>query len=102
PEAAAIHAHLALDQGNLAAAEAILSRGPADDPRLAELRGRIALIRGDAPAAVAAFRRALSARPDDRGCLSGLAQALRLSGQVPAAEPLLQVLQRHDALIEQT
>src|SRR5262249_22471122 len=59
-----------------------------------------ALIRGDAAAAVTQFRRALASRPDDRGCLSGLAQALRLSGQAPAAEPWLEVVRRHDALID--
>ena len=74
PEATAIRARLAIDQGDLAGAEAILSRGPADHPELAELRGRIALIRGDAPAAVTQFRRASAARSDNRGCLSGLAR----------------------------
>jgi predicted Zn-dependent protease len=102
PEATAIRVRLAIDQGDLAGAEAILSRGPADHPALAELRGEMALARGHASAAVPQFRRALAARPDDRSCLSGLAQALRLSGQVPAAEPLLQVVHRHDTLIDLT
>ena len=58
PEAAAIRARLALDQGDLAGAEAILSRGPADHAELAELRGEMALSRGNASAAVPQFRRA--------------------------------------------
>jgi hypothetical protein len=62
----------------------------------------MALARGNASAAVSQFQQALAARPDDRSCLSGLAQALRLSGQVPAAEPLLQVVHRHDTLIDLT
>ena len=102
PEATAIRARLALDQGDLAGAEAIMSRGPADHTELAELRGEMALTSGNLSAAVLHFRRALAARPDDRSCLSGLAQALRLSGQVPAAGPLLQVVHCHDTLMDLT
>jgi thioredoxin-like negative regulator of GroEL len=101
-EATAIRVRLAIDQGDLAGAEAILSRGPADHAALAELRGEMALARSNASAAVPQFRRALAARPDDGSCLSGLALALRLSGQVPAAEPLLQVVHHHDTLIDLT
>jgi tetratricopeptide (TPR) repeat protein len=102
PEATAICVRLAIDQGDLAGAEAILSRAPADYAALAELRGEMALARGNASAAVPQFRRALAARPDDGSCLSGLAQALRLSGQVPAAEPLLLVVHRHETLMDLT
>jgi predicted Zn-dependent protease len=102
PKVTAIRVRLAIDQGDLAGAEALLSRGPADHAELAELRGQMALARGNASAAVPLFRRALAARPDVRSCLSGLAQALRLSGQVPAAEPLLQLVHRHDTLINLT
>jgi tetratricopeptide (TPR) repeat protein len=102
PEATAICVRLAIDQGDLAGAEAILSRAPADYAALAELRGEMALARGNASAAVPQFRRALAARPDDGSCLSGLVQALRLSGQVPAAEPLLLVVHRHETLMDLT
>jgi tetratricopeptide (TPR) repeat protein len=100
PEARATRARIALDEGDLAAAEAIVARGPDEHPELAELRGEMALRRRDGPAAAAWFRRALAARPDHRSCLSGLAQALRLSGQAQAAEPVQMLVRRHDALIE--
>jgi predicted Zn-dependent protease len=101
PEAQAIRARLAIDQDDWATAEAILAHGSLDQPELARLRGQIALMRRDGPAAAAEFRRVLAAWPDDRGGLSGLGQALCLSGQAQAAEPLLKVVQRHDVLLEQ-
>lgn len=100
PEALAERARLAIDGGDLAKAGALLARGPADDPDLAVLRGQICLRRRDGAAAAEWFRRASAARPDDRSSLSGLAQALRLAGQEKAAEPILAVVRRHDALIE--
>jgi Flp pilus assembly protein TadD len=90
---------LAIDQGDLATTDAILARGPADHPDLAVLRGQVALRRRDGPAAAACFRRAAAIRPDDRASSSGLAQALQLSGQAQAAEPLLATIRRHDVLI---
>jgi tetratricopeptide (TPR) repeat protein len=100
PEALAIRARLALDRGDLTAAEVILAQAPSEHPELAELRGQSALMRRNGPNAVAQFQRALAARPDDRGCLSGLAQALRLSGQAQAAEPWLQTVHRLDTLLD--
>ena len=64
PDALAIRARLAIERGDLAAAAAMLSRGPADHPELAELRGQLALIRRDGPAAVDRFRRAVADQPD--------------------------------------
>jgi len=99
-EAQAIRVRLAIDRGEPAAAQAILASSPVDHPELAELRGELALIRRDGPTAVVEFRRALAAQPDDRRCLNGLAQALRVSGQDQAAQPLFTAVQRHDALID--
>jgi tetratricopeptide (TPR) repeat protein len=99
PDALAIRARLAIDQGQPSAAEALLSRGPANHPDLADVRGQIALFRHDAPTAVDSFRLALAGEPDNRGRLHGLAQALRLSGQHRAAEPLLEQIRLRDTLI---
>ena len=100
PEAQAIRARLAIDRGEPAAAQAILANSPDDHPELAELRGELALTRRDGPTAVAEFRRALAVQPDDRRCLNGLAQALRVTGQDQTAQPLFKAVQRHDALID--
>jgi tetratricopeptide (TPR) repeat protein len=89
------------DRGvRLTLAEGLRRLGNTAHPDLAALRGQIALLHQDGRAAIALFRRALASRPDDRGCLSGLAQALRLLGQTQAAEPLIRAVQRHDALID--
>jgi tetratricopeptide (TPR) repeat protein len=42
----------------------------------------------------------LAVQPDDRRCLNGLAQALRVTGQDQTAQPLFKAVQRHDALID--
>ncbi len=99
-EAQAIRARLAIDRGEPAEAQAILASGPVNQPELAELRGELALTRRDGPTAVVEFRRALAAQRDDRRCLNGLAQALRVSGHDQAAQPLFAAVQRHDALID--
>ena len=87
-----------MDRGDFAAAESLLAGGPEDDPRLARLRGQLALQRGDGPAAVRHFRIALAADPINRLALSGLGTALRLVGQPAAAQPFLEAAGRHDEL----
>jgi thioredoxin-like negative regulator of GroEL len=99
-EAQAIRARLAIDRGEPAAAQAILANSPDDHPELAELRGELALTRRDGPTAVAEFQRALAVEPDDRRCLNGLAQALRVTGQDQTAQPLFHAVQRQDALTD--
>jgi tetratricopeptide (TPR) repeat protein len=98
-DALAIRARLAIDRGDPSAAAAMLSLGPADHPDLAEVRGQLALMRHDGPAAVDWFRLALNGQPDHRGRLNGLAQSLRLSGQDLAAKPLLERVGLLDVLI---
>jgi tetratricopeptide (TPR) repeat protein len=90
PEVLAVRALVALDRGDSFRAQALLGAdSPAGDehPALARLRGRLALARDDAPAAVCHFRTALKAASDDRDAHFGLAQALRLTGQPEAARP---------------
>jgi predicted Zn-dependent protease len=100
PAAQALRARLAMDRGDLAAAEAVVAHAPADQVELAELRGELALARHDGPGAAVQFRRALASQPDDRACLNGLAQALRLAYRNQEAEPLLKAVQRHDKLTD--
>ena len=89
PAARAARARVALDRGDSGRAEALISSDSDNDDRaaLAQLRGRLALGRGDAAAAVHHFRVALQAAPDDRDARFGLSQALRLTGQADAARP---------------
>jgi tetratricopeptide (TPR) repeat protein len=101
PEARAVRARVALDRGDSARAEAILSAaaGGESDAASAELRGRLSLGRGDATAAVQHFRAALQADPEDRNAQFGLSQALRLSGQVEAARSYAESARAQDHLI---
>ncbi len=89
---------LAMDRGDFATAESLLSQGPDDDPELAQLRGQLDLSRRDGQAAVRHFRIALAAHPLDRMTLSGLGTALRMVGHAAAAQPYLDAAGRHDAL----
>ena len=89
---------LAIDRGDLAAAESLLAEGSSDDPQLARLRGQLALRRRDGAAAVRHFRIALAADPIDRVALSGMGTALGVIGQPEAARPYLEAARRHDDL----
>jgi tetratricopeptide (TPR) repeat protein len=102
PEAQVIRVRLALDRGDNAAAEALLTKGeeqgPADHPGLDLLRGRMALLRHDGPAAVRNLRAAYAGAPDDRDVQFHLGQALRFVGEREAAEPLLLAAKQQDVL----
>jgi Flp pilus assembly protein TadD len=76
----------------------LLSEGPNDHPGLARLRGRLALVRRDGPAAVRHYRVADAAEPNDRETLYGLGHSLLLVGDAAAAEPYLRAARAHDAL----
>jgi tetratricopeptide (TPR) repeat protein len=89
PDALALRVGLALHEGRLDEAEALLARGPAGHPGLARFRGRLAMLRKDHTAAAEQFRLALASEPYDRVSTSDLAQALALQGDKAAAEPLL-------------
>ena len=98
-DARVVRARLALDRGDEPAARAFLVEGPADHAGLARLRGRMALARRDAPAAISEFRAALAAEPDHRVGLLGLVQAFRMAGNDEAVGPLQAAVTRHDALV---
>jgi tetratricopeptide (TPR) repeat protein len=87
---------LAIDRGELAAAESMLAEGAGDNPQLARLRGQLALRRRDGAAAIRHFRIALAADPIDRLALSGMGTALGLIGQPDAARPYQEAARRHD------
>jgi tetratricopeptide (TPR) repeat protein len=98
PDARAVRARIALDQGDDRAADAILAEGPADHSELALLRGQFALAHGDGQAAVRHFRAAYSALPDDRDTVFGLGTALALVGDHAAAAPFLRDARAYDTL----
>lgn len=88
PGANVIRVQIALDCQENAKAEELLARGRPDDPGLARLRGREALARRDARAAVHHFRIAYAADPDDHEILFGLWVALELLGDEKEATPI--------------
>jgi tetratricopeptide (TPR) repeat protein len=87
PEARAGRAEVEFDRGNLEEVTALLADGPADHPKLARLRGQVALNRQDGPSALKFFRLSDAAEPNHGETLYGLAQALRIVGDRAAAEP---------------
>ena len=98
-DAKAALARLALDRGDAAAAERLLTlTGARPHPASARLLGRIALARGDAVSAERAFRAAVEAEPDDRDGGAGLAQALRLAGKAGDAVDLARYVRDRDRL----
>lgn len=96
-DALAIRVRLAIDRGDAPTAEKLAALGPADSPRLNALRGQLALHRGDSRQAVADFRAALKADPDDRDAIKGLGTTLRRLGN-PEAAKYLQISARQDKL----
>jgi tetratricopeptide (TPR) repeat protein len=94
PDALALRINLAFNLGRIDEAEKLLIRAPIDHPRIARIRGEIALRRHDLDAAISHFREALSAEPYDRVSPMQLAQALKLKGDTPAAEAILERVQR--------
>jgi tetratricopeptide (TPR) repeat protein len=85
-EASVERAALAIDRGELAKASRLLSEGPAEHPRLALLRGQLALARKDPKEAVRCYRIAVEHDPVNRDAAYGLAQALRLGGDDEEAD----------------
>jgi tetratricopeptide (TPR) repeat protein len=87
-DALAIRVMLAIDRHQDDKAEQLLASGPAGDPRLAKLRGRLALARRDAPTALRCFQLAYAHAPEDRDALFGLVNALTMIGDDKPAAPL--------------
>jgi tetratricopeptide (TPR) repeat protein len=98
PEARSLRVRLALDRGDLAAAERLLADGPEGHPGLALLRGRLAFLNHDGPAAVRLLRMAYTVAPEDRDVQFYLGHALRLVGEKDEAQPFLRAAQKQDAL----
>jgi tetratricopeptide (TPR) repeat protein len=87
PDARASRAEIEFDRGDMEAVSRLLADGPPDHPKLARLRGHMALNRQDSAEAVRCFRLSEAAEPNDGETLYGLAQALRAVGNRPEAEP---------------
>jgi predicted Zn-dependent protease len=98
PDARALRAELALERSDPARAEGLAAGGPPDHPGLARVRGRLAMGRRDAEAAVRWFRVAHDAAPDRRAAQSDLGRALVLAGRPDEARPYLRAVERLDAL----
>jgi tetratricopeptide (TPR) repeat protein len=99
-DARTLRARLAVDRGDVAAAETLAGAGPAGHPGLAQLRGWLALHHGDSAAAARHFHAALAAEPGHRGALYGLGLALQLADGPAAARPFLTAAREHDVLNE--
>jgi tetratricopeptide (TPR) repeat protein len=98
PDALALRINLAFNLGRYDQAEALLSSAPTDHPRIARIRGAMALRRHDLQGAIRHFRAALSGEPYDRVSPMQLAQALRLQGDEAAARTYLDRVQRLNRL----
>jgi tetratricopeptide (TPR) repeat protein len=94
PDALALRINLAFNLGRIDQAEALLASAPSNHPRIARIRGEIALRRRDLDAAIRHFRAALSGEPYDRVSPMQLAQALRLKGDQAGAEVYLDRVRR--------
>jgi tetratricopeptide (TPR) repeat protein len=99
PESFVLRVQLALDQGDLERVERLLAGGPADHLRLAQLRGQLALKRGDGASALGHFQAAYAAKHDDPITLTGLATALKRTGQAKAAEPFLAQIRPYNTML---
>jgi tetratricopeptide (TPR) repeat protein len=98
PAAAALRIELKLQQGRVDEAMDLLEVASGRDPRLARIRGRVALMGHDHQAAILHFREALTDEPYDRLSLADLGQALLLSGDQSSAEIYLTRARRLDDL----
>jgi tetratricopeptide (TPR) repeat protein len=86
PDALALRINLAFNLGRFAQAQLLLEGAPADHPRIARMRGEMALLRHDLDGAIQHFQQAQSAEPYDRVSPMQLAQAFRLKGNRPASD----------------
>jgi predicted Zn-dependent protease len=98
PDALAAQARIAFDRQQLDRADHLLGAGPADNPVLARLRGRLALSRHDSRTALHQFRIAYAADPNPGETLSGLIATLLISGDEKAAAPLREIAAKRETL----
>jgi len=97
-EATALRIELELDHGRVEQANALLQSAPEHEQRLARLRGRMALSRGEITKAISNFRNALSEEPYERVALHDLGKALLLAGDKQTAERYLGQATRLDSV----
>jgi tetratricopeptide (TPR) repeat protein len=95
-EAAALRIEMRLNSGRIDEALSLLKNTSGNDPHLARLRGRVALLKGDLPAAIRFFEDALSEEPYDRVSLSELGKALLIKGDQAAAKRYMDRVKRLD------
>ena len=98
PDARAIRARIALEQGDVREADRLLSAGPEEHLDLALLRGRRALAKRDGASAVKNYRTALRLDRNQFDALNGLDQALRLMGNQEESAKIHRRVLAHQAL----
>jgi tetratricopeptide (TPR) repeat protein len=94
PDALALRITFAFNRGRYDEAERLLAKAPEQHPRIARIRGEMALRRHDVDGAIKNFQAALSDEPYDRVSPMHLAQALQLKGETAAAQIHLDRVQR--------
>ncbi|MFI5455380.1 MAG: tetratricopeptide repeat protein [Isosphaerales bacterium] len=97
PDARALRVQIAIERGEIEAAEDLARDGPADHVGLNIFRGRLALQRNDLREAAAYFRAARRQDPEDRDATQGLGVVLQSLGD-PESKELLQFAARYDLL----
>jgi tetratricopeptide (TPR) repeat protein len=97
-DALAIRVMLAIDRHQEEEAERMLASSPANYAPLARIRGRLALARRDAKAAVRNFRIAQADDPLNRDTVLGLANALTMMGDDSAAAPARETVRKLEVL----
>jgi tetratricopeptide (TPR) repeat protein len=95
PDARALRVEMAIDRGEITAAEELLRTGPRDHARLNFFRGSLAF--NDARKAATFFRAALREEPENRDAINALGVTLRRLGD-PEAGKLLELASRRDKL----
>lgn len=86
PDALSLRAELKLNHNQIDEAVAMLEKATAPSRRMASLKGRIALLKGNADQAIRDFQSALNDEPYDRVTIADLAKALVLKGDRAAAD----------------
>jgi tetratricopeptide (TPR) repeat protein len=100
PDARAIRARMAYEQGDAQAVEPLLAPDHDGNPILEVFRGRIALVRGDLPSAVRHFRDASAADPHDPTKIFMLGEALIKAGDTSEGRIHLKSAEHHKILYE--
>ncbi len=99
PDASALRARIAVEQGQIDRAEAILKSIP-DGHFVGEMtRGRIARLRGNLEDAVRRFRSAYAADPDDRDAITELGLALGAAGKIDESRKLMSLSYNCDQIL---